>query len=156
MVDSGLPISLAKRIMNKRCLWLVRLDRTDIERLHEADLMGRYNPDGAGLDVVEFAAVYASLPEKFYNDPSGKKESWRIRMENALKEMLSKKDSNKLNKQQLRHSTYTNVMPTFADRNSTVQLRAVQSTAFTPVFMAEAAQALLRGEDEGYDENVGK
>jgi len=37
----GLSELLAKRLINKKCLWLVRVPAADIDQLHEADLMGR-------------------------------------------------------------------------------------------------------------------
>ena len=37
----GLSELLAKRLINKKCLWLVRVPASDIDQLHEADLMGR-------------------------------------------------------------------------------------------------------------------
>jgi hypothetical protein len=37
----GLSELLAKRLISKKCLWLVRVPAADIDQLHEADLMGR-------------------------------------------------------------------------------------------------------------------
>ena len=37
----GLSQPLAKRLLNKQCLWLVRMDPEDIQKLHEADLVNR-------------------------------------------------------------------------------------------------------------------
>jgi hypothetical protein len=37
----GLSEPLAKRLLNKKCLWLVRMDPEDILKLHEADLLNR-------------------------------------------------------------------------------------------------------------------
>ena len=39
--EDGISEPLAKRLINKKCLWLVRMDPEDIQKLHEADLMGR-------------------------------------------------------------------------------------------------------------------
>ena len=39
--EDGLSELLAKRMMNKKCLWLVRVPAEDIDQLHEADLLGR-------------------------------------------------------------------------------------------------------------------
>jgi len=38
-------------------------------------------------DIIELAAVYGSLPAKFTSDSSGKKESWRLSIEETLKAM---------------------------------------------------------------------
>ena len=37
----GLSEPLAKRLLSKTCLWLVRMDPEDILKLHEADLINR-------------------------------------------------------------------------------------------------------------------
>jgi len=39
--EVGISEPLAKRLLNKKCLWLLRMDPEDIQRLHEADLLGR-------------------------------------------------------------------------------------------------------------------
>jgi hypothetical protein len=92
----GLSEPLAKRLLSKTCLWLVRMNPEDIQKLHDADLFNRFgqlvtttifisfhqpaqpyltlpytrfNPQGQGLDVVELTAVYACLPAKFLDDP---------------------------------------------------------------------------------------
>ena len=41
VTTDGLSEVLAKRFINKKCLWLVRVPAADIDQLHEADLMGR-------------------------------------------------------------------------------------------------------------------
>jgi hypothetical protein len=71
----GLSSEVAKRIFQKQCLWLVRMQDTDIMKLHEADLYGRYST--SMLDLVEVAAVYSCLPDRFSLDPLGKKMAWK-------------------------------------------------------------------------------
>ena len=39
----GLSELLAKRLISKKCLWLVRVPASDIDQLHEVDLMSRYD-----------------------------------------------------------------------------------------------------------------
>ena len=89
----GLTPELAKRVLAKKCLWLTRMGPDDIARLHEADLNGRFNTQGEGLDLVELAAIYASLPERFVNDRLGKKVEWRDAVERTLREWLGSEES---------------------------------------------------------------
>lgn len=83
--NDGLHPELAKRFLSKKCLWLVRLNQNSIDKIHEVELMGRFNFEAQGLDVVELAAIYASLPEKFSCDPNGKKTQWKALLEQNLK-----------------------------------------------------------------------
>ena len=39
--ESGYSTSLVRRILERKCLWLVRMSPEDICRVHIADLMGR-------------------------------------------------------------------------------------------------------------------
>ena len=78
----GLSKDLVKRLMTKRCLWLLRFTTYDISKLHYADLTGRYTYEAQGLDIVEMAALFAVMPEKFLNDDGqGSKEQWRKGLE---------------------------------------------------------------------------
>lgn len=71
LMDLGLSYDVSKRILQRQCLFLVRMSSAEIARLHEADLYGRYNCTAQHLDIIETAAIYASLPETFLNDPIG-------------------------------------------------------------------------------------
>jgi hypothetical protein len=64
----GMSKDLVKRITTKKCLWLIRCSSHDIGKMHIAELMGRFNPEAQGLDIVETAALYAIIPSKFAND----------------------------------------------------------------------------------------
>jgi hypothetical protein len=61
----GLSEDLAKRILQRKCLWLVRMSSAEIAGLHEADLYGRFNSTAQHLDIIETAAIYASLPKRW-------------------------------------------------------------------------------------------
>ena len=63
----NLPAELAKRLLAKKCLWLVRVSTVDISKMHIAELQGRFNPEAQGLDIVEMAAIFANTPAKFMN-----------------------------------------------------------------------------------------
>ena len=39
--EDGISEPLAKRLLNKKCLWLLRMETEDIQKMHEADLLGR-------------------------------------------------------------------------------------------------------------------
>lgn len=89
----GLTPELSRRILNKKCLWLTRMSQDEIARLHEADLNGRFNPAGENLDVVEMAAIFAALPDRFTNDRLGRKVEWRDNIERTMREWLGSDDS---------------------------------------------------------------
>lgn len=121
--EAHLPAGLAKRILNKKCLWLVRMTAKDIERLHEADLYGRFNPMGQGLDIIELAAIYACLPEKFTSDSTGKKEQWRQEFEKHVRSLDADRISGKLDRQKRRSAAYRDSLPAFTHRMSFHQLQ---------------------------------
>jgi hypothetical protein len=81
MQEWGVGAELAKRLIEKKCLWLLRMNEDSIKKLHAADLMGRYTYEAQGLDIVEIAALYAAIPAKFGNDASGKKQLWQSKLE---------------------------------------------------------------------------
>ena len=102
----GLSGEISKRILQKQCLWLCRMGAAEIARLHESDLYGRYNSTGQGLDIIETAAIHASLPTVFNNDASGKKQAWRTDIEENLKQMLLDNDNDVLPMGKIRSPTY--------------------------------------------------
>jgi hypothetical protein len=65
LLAMGLSDDLAKRVLQRKCLWLVRMSRAEIARLHVSDLYNRYNTTAQHLDIIETAAIYASLPKKY-------------------------------------------------------------------------------------------
>ena len=106
LIGLGIQAELAKRIVQRQCLWLVRMAKVEIARLHESDLMGRFNSIGQQLDIIETAAIYATLPDKFSADPSNKKQSWRDQVEDNLRQMLLENDRGNLGDNRRRHPTY--------------------------------------------------
>ena len=106
LAECGLSSDISKRLLNKKCLWLIRMSSDEISRLHEADLFGRYNTSGQHLDIIETAAVYFSLPDTFLNDHSGKKKEWAQLLEENLKQMLSEQEKHNLPKGKLRSPVY--------------------------------------------------
>ena len=130
----GLRKDLAKRLLQKKCLWLVRMDPVHIERLHEAELTMAYGFEGHGLDLVELTAVYASMPRGgFPNDALGKKKQYLTRLEDSLKAMIAGSESGSLSEPRLRHTSYKGQEPLFAGRLSMHAQVAVSSEgAFGP------------------------
>jgi hypothetical protein len=113
LVDK-LPTDLAKRILAKKCLWLVRVSTADIGKMHIAELTGRFNPEAQGLDIVELAAIFANIPEKFSNDDAkGSKEKWRLSIEECLKSFYTQMKANTLAKLKLRNPVYKNLQAFF-------------------------------------------
>jgi hypothetical protein len=126
--EEGVANDLAKRLLAKKCLWLTRMRVVDIERIHEVDLMGRFNPIAQGLDIVELAAVFACVPERFLNDPTGHKAQWRLNLENALREMDKQKKTGGLVGAKARHPCYKQqkTVP-YQNRNSLKLVEAVKT-----------------------------
>jgi hypothetical protein len=124
--DYAMNKTLAKRIFTKKCLWLIRMDPDDISKLHEAELLGRFNPEAQNLDIVELAAIYAPLPTSFYI-----KIRWRKRLgiEEKLKEMFIAKGECKLMKQKIRNNAYSGQEALFMNRTS---LHTMRTTTVTP------------------------
>ena len=107
LLHLGLTPELAKRVLGKRSLWLTRMSSDEIARLHEADLNGRFNYSGETLDLVELAAIYASLPDRFVNDKMGKKAEWRDGIERTLREWLgTDEDAGVVPEGRARHEMY--------------------------------------------------
>lgn len=106
LVELGLSSELAKRIIQRQCLWLVRMSEDEIARLHESDLLGRFNSVQQNLDIIETAAVYWSLPKEFPIDLTGKKKDWRNSIEDNLRKMLLDNDEDKLPDFRIRNPVY--------------------------------------------------
>lgn len=109
LIEAGLTQDISKRILQKQCLWLVRMSPEEISRLHEADISNRFDTAAQMLDIIEMAAIYASLPETFRQDTTGKKIEWRQRIENTFKEMLRAIDINELPPGKVRAPVYQEV-----------------------------------------------
>ena len=107
LVAMDLPEDIARRILQKPCLWLTRMSTEEIARMHIADLNAKYAVTSQNLDIIELASVYFSLPERFHNDSAGKKLEWRESIERLLKDMIEEKDADCLPKQKMRHPVYT-------------------------------------------------
>ena len=111
--DCGYSKALAKRLISKKCLRLVRMRPEDIMKLHEVELTGQYSHGGQVLDVVEKTALLAACPKKFENDGRGVKKKYLLDLEENVKDMIHKAEAGSLSKQLLRHSAYTNQVGRF-------------------------------------------
>jgi hypothetical protein len=79
-----------------------------INKLHYAELQGKYSVEGNNLDIVETLAIYASVPVKFANDGNGKKALWRKSLQDTVKKLMLSKENNTLSASQLRNPAYKN------------------------------------------------
>ena len=141
----GMSKDLAKRVMIKKCLWLVRFTSVDIGKLHIADLNGRYGVDAQGLDIVETAAIYAIAPEKFLNDDArGSKEQWRAKLENTLKSMYADLKANKLPKNKQRVIQYKSQLPLYTNFESMRNNLSRNTAGEAETTSAAAARASMR------------
>jgi hypothetical protein len=111
--EKGIPVILAKRIMQKKCLWLIRMSESYIGKLHYAELQGKYSVEGNNLDIVETLAIYACVPVKFLNDGNGKKATWRKSLEGSVRKLMDNKGNNTLSASQLRNPAYKNHIGSF-------------------------------------------
>ena len=111
----GYSKALAKRIFDKKCLWLTRVDPVSVSKMHISDLSGKFNPLAQNLDVVELAAVYAALPEKFQAED---KVKFKINIFEQLKKMHAEWESKKLPKIKCRNTVYKDQVPKFDHCNA--------------------------------------
>ena len=129
----GYSRALAKRIINKKCLWLVRVSTTDINRMHVVELSGRFNPEAQGMDLNEIAAIFAVLPDKFSNDPDRRKARWRASVEQTLKTMYAQFKSGTLVGPKKRNLAYKNQLPRYEGRDTLHDMgRVDKSNAYAP------------------------
>ncbi|RYH29170.1 hypothetical protein EON65_09450 [archaeon] len=119
----GMHVDLAKRMLTKKCLWLVRLDTNSIDKIHEVELMGRFNCEAQGLDIVELSAIYASLPVQFSCDPNGKKSQWKNMLEQSLKKVDMDQKARALAMSKQRNPVYNKQQPMYADREELHEFR---------------------------------
>ena len=108
-VRLGLPIGLATRITTKKCLWLIKMDPETIKKIHIADLRGKYSYQSQNLDIVELAAIYMSLPDKFENDSGNYKKILRTELEETLKLKYKEYSTGKLKQASVRNPVYKGV-----------------------------------------------
>ncbi len=97
----GLPKAVARRVWEKKALWLVRIPPGVIAKTHVADLRSKYSPQG--LDIVELRAVFAAAPVEFENDADGGKAAWREALKNKLAEMSKKEADKRLSRAELQN-----------------------------------------------------
>ena len=127
----GLSHLVARRIKQKQCLWLIRMEDTDIGKIHESDLFARYVHQGQSLDVVEMAALYWSIPVEFAGDSKGLKTKWRASLETNLFSMLKEKKAKTLPAGKLRHSAYKEYDGTTGPVEDTTTLRQLTTVVGT-------------------------
>lgn len=128
MIAFGLSNTLALRIWSKKCLWLLRMNPSDIEkRIHYADFAHKYSIQSQNLDIVEMAAIFAVIPSRFSNDVNGAKERWRAGLESNLKVMYKGYCAGTLPPSKMRHPLYKDQLPVFAQKQDLFIMRSVSS-----------------------------
>ncbi|CAM9861254.1 unnamed protein product, partial [Ectocarpus sp. 13 AM-2016] len=100
----GLTPALAKRIFDRKVLWLIRAPIAMVSKTHVVELKSKYLAND--LDVVESRALHACLPMTFENDADGAKTAWRACFRKRLKELLDKEAAGQLKPAELRRPVY--------------------------------------------------
>ncbi|CAM9330455.1 unnamed protein product, partial [Scytosiphon promiscuus] len=100
----GLPPALAKRIFDRKVLWLIRAPQGMVSRTHVVELKSKFLAND--LDIVESRALHACLPSKFENDADGAKTGWRAGFRKRLKELLDKEAGGRLKPAEVRRPVY--------------------------------------------------
>tara|TARA_Y100000389_G_scaffold204602_1_gene258275 strand:- start:1692 stop:2705 length:1014 start_codon:yes stop_codon:yes gene_type:complete len=108
--SKGISKKLSKRILNNRCISLIYIPKSDIERIHVADLHYKYA--FVGLDIIEMRSIYFALPDKFLNDPTNEKNKWLTNFIEKLKTLVTQEENNNLPKHLVRNYAY---IETFID-----------------------------------------
>jgi hypothetical protein len=106
MINLGISAELTRRILQRQCLWLCRMSSQEISKLHISDLLGRYNSLGQHMDIIETAAIFASLPEWFANDRDNAKYEYKQAVEENLRQMLIDNDNDTLPPNKIRNPAY--------------------------------------------------
>jgi len=109
MEELGLTSAIVRRVRSIKALWLCRMAPEDISKISAADLQVRHSVVGMGLDIVEIAAIYRSLPEVFVPDTDGKKTEWLESVIRTLKEMIAEQSQGRLLGAKKRNACYKGI-----------------------------------------------
>ncbi|CAM9491282.1 unnamed protein product, partial [Phaeothamnion confervicola] len=104
LTERGLVPALAKRVFEKKALWLCRAPPDFLRRCHVVELRGKYAT--TGLDLPELRAVFASLPPRFENDAGGEKAMWRQDVFGRLQDLVTGAEQGRLRPAEARHPVY--------------------------------------------------
>ncbi|CAM9823867.1 unnamed protein product [Ectocarpus sp. 12 AP-2014] len=125
----GLTPALAKRIFDRKVLWLVRAPIGMVSKTHVVELKSKYLAND--LDVVESRALHACLPLTFENDADGAKTAWRAGFRKRLKELLDKEAAGQLKPAELRRPVYKDIEKGPFDPDAAAEEReTTRSSAF--------------------------
>ncbi|CAM9753477.1 unnamed protein product, partial [Ectocarpus sp. 4 AP-2014] len=105
--EGGLTPALAKRIFDRKVLWLIRAPFGMVSKTHVVELKSKYLAND--LDVVESRALHACLPLTFENDADGAKTAWRAGFCKRLKALLDKEAAGQLKPAELRRPVYKGI-----------------------------------------------
>jgi len=121
----SVPEKIAKRVFDKKALWLCRMDPTFISKMHAADLCSKYAFQG--LDLTEMRTVFASIPETFENDSDGKKKKYRMDLQQKLKDLTAKEANGGLTGNNLRNRVYSAQKTGPFDRDDAIVVETVSA-----------------------------
>jgi hypothetical protein len=160
--DSGYSLVLTKRLITKKCLWLVRMNREDISKIHASDLTGKFNPIAQRLDIIELGALVGALPEKFHNDPDGRKQKLRTALEQSFRALWTQQQNHlqqqllglgraslHLRVKSVRDAAYANQIPAYFGRSTVHRLDAVSPASSQTSLSAEREIARIRNQASG-------
>eukprot|EP00752_Nemacystus_decipiens_P016421 g14678.t1 len=106
--EGGLPSALAKRIFDRKVLWLIRAPKGMVSKTHVVELKSKFVAND--LDVVESRALHACLPLAFENDADGAKTTWRAGFRKRLKELLDKETKGQIKPAEARRPVYKDLV----------------------------------------------
>jgi hypothetical protein len=137
------------------------MTKADIQKIHASDLTGKFNPIAQGLDITELGALLGAIPEKFNNDPDGRKQKLRIALEQSFKVMWTQQQKH-LQQQfgqgraslqgkvrNVRHAAYNNQTPAFLGRATLHHLDIVTQSSSAASMSPEEEIARIRSQASG-------
>ncbi|CAM9574677.1 unnamed protein product, partial [Choristocarpus tenellus] len=127
--SNGLSPLLAKRVFERKVLWLLRAPESMVSKIHLVELKSKYIAND--LDLMELRAVYTCLPVKFENDADGAKGLWRAGFRKRLEELVKKDIAGQLKGSEARHPAYEDCEEGPFDPDAAVEAQeTIRSSAF--------------------------
>mmetsp|Transcript_10339 Transcript_10339/g.13587 ORF Transcript_10339/g.13587 Transcript_10339/m.13587 type:complete len:728 (+) Transcript_10339:281-2464(+) len=122
LLSRGIKPELVKRFNERKSLRLIHMDKKLIAKTHIADLRIKFSTQG--LDLIEYRAVFYSLPDTFENDGAGSKQEWKDQLKQKMKSMIKQHEKGTLPLSQIRNPTYFDL-----DKEESVSSNITQTTS---------------------------
>jgi hypothetical protein len=106
LVRDGLSPALAARMLSRKSLWVLRMDKALLLELSARELTELMNDALTDLDVVELSALFAAIPRSFHPTTDSATEKWHEAFERGIKQLLSQKHDGVLPAHRLRSPEY--------------------------------------------------